>query len=215
MKYKAVLFDMDGTVLDTLDDLAAAVNAALCEFKLPQVDIAQVRAGLGNGAARLIDFCVPGDCPVDIREELLAFYMAYYNANCKLKTAPYEGIIPLLQRLKAAGLRLAVISNKQDAAVKALAAEFFPGLLESAIGESETVRRKPNPDAVLSAAKHFDVEVKDCVYVGDSEVDVQTAKNAGMDCVAVSWGFRSAEQLEKAGAERIANKVNDLYEYLK
>ena len=211
MAYRAVLFDMDGTVLDTLRDLWAAVNVSLERFGLPEADLDTVRAGLGNGAAHLIACCAPPER----QEEVLAFYKPWYDAHCNIHTRPYAGILPLLERLKAAGVRQAIISNKPDPAVQELARAYFPGLLETAVGESASVRRKPNPDAVLSAVARMGLSVKDCVYVGDTEVDLETARNAGMDCIIVSWGFRSREQLLAAGASRIADTAEELEKMLK
>ena len=203
MGYQGILFDMDGTVLDTLTDLHSAVNASLRHFGLPAVSRDTVRAGLGNGAAHLIHACLPGR-PEALVQQVLAWYIPWYEAHCRVETRPYAGILPLMERLRAAGLQLAIISNKGDGAVQELAAAFFPGLLETAVGESETVRRKPNPDAVLAAAARMGLPVSACVYVGDTEVDLATARNAGMACIAVSWGFRTEAQLRAAGAQTIA-----------
>ena len=206
MAYRAVLWDMDGTVLDTLEDLWAAVNVSLRRFGLPEASLEQVRAGLGNGAAHLIACCAPEER----QEEVLAFYKPWYDAHCNLNTRPYPGIPELMARLRKQGVRQAIISNKPDPAVQELARIYFPGLLETAVGESETVRRKPNPDAVLAAVRQMGLDVADCVYVGDTEVDLATARNAGMACVAVTWGFRSREQLIAAGATRIADTAEEL-----
>ena len=210
MRYQGVLWDMDGTVLDTLEDLWAAVNVSLRRFSLPEASLEAVRAGLGNGAAHLIS-CV---APEEKRDEVLAFYKPWYDAHCNLKTRPYPGILPLMGALRAGGVRQAIISNKPDPAVQELAKSYFPGLLDSAVGESETVRRKPNPDAVLAAVKQMGLTVADCVYIGDTEVDLATAKNAGMACIAVSWGFRSREQLIASGATRIAATAEELEKLL-
>ena len=206
MAVQGVLWDMDGTVLDTLEDLWAAINVSLRRFELPEVSLDQVRAGLGNGAAHLVSVCAPPER----QAEVLAFYKPWYDAHCNVKTGPYPGILPLMARLQARGVKQAIISNKPDPAVQELARSYFPGLLETAVGESESVRRKPNPDAVLSAVRQMGLGLADCVYVGDTEVDLATAKNAGMACVAVSWGFRSREQLIAAGAERIADTAEEL-----
>lgn len=210
MRYRGVLWDMDGTVLDTLEDLWAAVNVSLRRFSLPEASLEAVRAGLGNGAAHLIS-CVT---PEEKRDEVLAFYKPWYDAHCNLKTRPYPGILPLMGALRAGGVRQAIISNKPDPAVQELAKSYFPGLLDSAVGESETVRRKPNPDAVLAAVKQMGLNVADCVYIGDTEVDLATAKNAGMACIAVSWGFRSRAQLLAAGATQIAATAEELEKLL-
>ena len=210
MRYQGVLWDMDGTVLDTLEDLWAAVNVSLRRFSLPEASLEAVRAGLGNGAAHLIS-CV---APEEKREQVLAFYKPWYDAHCNLKTRPYPGILPLMGALRAGGVRQAMISNKPDPAVQELAKSYFPGLLDSAVGESETVRRKPNPDAVLAAVRQMGLTVADCVYIGDTEVDLATAKNAGMACIAVSWGFRSRAQLLAAGATQIADTAEELEKLL-
>ena len=210
MRYQGVLLDIDGTVLDTLEDLWAAVNVSLRRFSLPEASLEAVRAGLGNGAAHLIS-CV---APEEKREQVLAFYKPWYDAHCNLKTRPYPGILPLMGALRAGGVRQAIISNKPDPAVQELAKSYFPGLLETAVGESETVRRKPNPDAVLAAVRQMGLTVADCVYIGDTEVDLATAKNAGMACIAVSWGFRSREQLIASGATRIAATAEELEKLL-
>ncbi len=206
MTYRGVLWDMDGTVLDTLADLHAAVNVSLRHFSLPEVSPEAVRAGLGNGAAHLVSEVAPEER----RQEVLAFYKPYYDAHCNIQTRPYPGILPLMEALRAQGVRQAIISNKPHPAVKALAEAYFPGLLDSAVGESETVRRKPNPDAVLAAVKEMGLKLPDCVYIGDTEVDLATARNAGMACIAVSWGFRSREQLIEAGATGIAASAEEL-----
>ena len=214
MKYKAVLFDMDGTVLDTLGDLAAAVNHTLREFSMPERSIAEVAAALSNGAAYLIAHTVPAWTPKELTDKVLAAYAPYYDAHCDILTGPYDGIVPLMEKLRDRGVKLAVISNKQDTAVKPLAEKYFPGLLEIAVGESAEVRRKPNPDAVLAALRHIGVEREDAIYVGDTEVDLQTARNAGMECASVDWGFRTREQLVEIGAEHIFDTVQELEEYL-
>jgi phosphoglycolate phosphatase len=214
MRYKAVLFDMDGTVLDTLADLTNAINHTLSDYGMPLLDKRQVAQYLGNGAAWLMSRAVPEGTPDALREEMLRAYQPWYDSHCAILTAPYPGIVPLMQALREAGVKQAVISNKQDTAVKQLAAQHFPGLLETAVGESETVRRKPNPDAVLAALREMGVEKRDAVYVGDTEVDLRTAENAGLACAVVGWGFRTVEQLYEAGAEHIFQSAEELRGWL-
>lgn len=214
MKYKAVLYDMDGTVLDTLADLTDAVNHALAHFDLPQTTARRVRAALGNGAARLIAETVPQGTDAALIDEVLRYYKPYYDAHCNEKTAPYPGIIELMRCLNAAGVKQAVISNKPDNAVRQLADAFFPGLLELAVGESETVRRKPCPDAVNAAVAAMGLEKAECVYIGDTEVDILTAQNAAIDCIAVAWGFRDEEALKQAHAQTIVHTADELYAVL-
>jgi len=210
MRYQAVLFDMDGTVLDTLDDLYDSINHSLAEFSLPRVSREHVRQCLGNGAAYLVKHSVPEGSSPELEAKVLAFYKPWYDAHCLIKTAPYDGILPLMQELKEHGLRLAIISNKPDRAVQELSAAFFPGLLELSVGESPSVRRKPAPDTVLKAAAQIGLPVDQCVYVGDSEVDLQTARNAGMDCISVTWGFRDEPQLLDAGAATLVHMPKEL-----
>ena len=210
MKYQAVLFDMDGTVLDTLDDLCDSINYSLAEFSLPNVSREHVRQCLGNGAAFLVSHSIPAGSSPELEANVLAFYKPWYDAHCLIKTAPYEGILPMMQSLKEQGLRLAIISNKPDRAVQELSDAFFPGLLELSVGESPSVRRKPAPDTVLKAASQIGLSVDQCVYVGDSEVDLETARNAGMDCISVTWGFRDEAQLIEAGAYVLVRTPEEL-----
>ena len=210
MRYKAVLFDMDGTVLDTLDDLADSVNRSLREFGLPEVSRFQVGQSLGNGAKYLIRHCLPEGSDEALCEQVLAFYKPWYDAHCRIKTKPYDGILQLMETLRADGVSQAIISNKPDSAVQELAEAFFPGLMDVVIGESPAVRRKPSPDTVLAAARQMGLMALDCVYIGDTEVDLETARNAGMDCIPVSWGFRTEEQLRAAGAEEIIRSPEEL-----
>ena len=216
MRYKAILFDMDGTVLDTLRDLNAAANTALAEFGFPAMSLDETRRRVGNGSRRLLELSLPEGTPDDILDRILAWYLPYYNAHANDTTAPYPGIAELLAALKAAGTPLAVVSNKPDRTVKELAAIHFPGLLEIAVGENEAggVRRKPWPDTLLTAAAALGVEPGDCLYVGDSEVDVLTAGRAGMDCASVLWGFRSRGELEAAGAKLLFETPQELEKFV-
>ena len=169
-----------------------------------------MRRCLGNGAAYLVSHSVPAGCSPELEAEVLAFYKPWYDAHCLIKTAPYEGILPMMHALKKQGLRLAIISNKPVRAVQELSAAFFPDLLELSVGESPSVRRKPAPDTVLTAAAQIGLSVDQCVYVGDSEVDLLTARNAGMDCISVTWGFRDEPQLLDAGAATLVHSPKEL-----
>jgi len=210
MKYKAVLFDMDGTVLDTLEDLKSAVNRTLAEFHMPQLSLEQVRCYVGNGARRLIEQAVPAGSSDETVDKVLSWFKAYYERHCLIATGPYAGIIPLMERLKAQGIKMAVVSNKPDEAVKELAERFFPGLLELAAGQKDSVPRKPAPDMVELAMAQMGVSKAESVYVGDSEVDVLTAANAGLDCICVTWGFRTVAELEAAGAKTLVHTMEEL-----
>ena len=214
MRFDAILLDMDGTVLNSLEDLADSTNAALRHFGMPERTIGEVRRFVGNGAARLIELAVPEGTSAETTEAVLAWYKPWYDAHCRIKTRPYEGILPLLERLRAAGEKLAVISNKPDEAVKILAQEHFAGLLDLAVGEKPPLRRKPWPDMVNEAVKLLGVDKDRCLYVGDSEVDVMTAKNAGLDCASVCWGFRSREELLNAGATNLFDSPEELCDWI-
>ena len=210
MRYKYVLFDLDGTILDTLDDLHAAANAALRECGYPERTRDEVRRFVGNGIRKLIERAVPsGTSEEDIVRTHEAF-TAYYSVHCKDKTKPYAGIPELVRGLKENGIASAVISNKADYAVKALCEEYFEGLFELSVGEREGIRKKPAPDSVLEAMRVMGAKSSETVYIGDSDVDIMTAKNAGIDCIGVSYGFRGREFLESHGAEVIADTVEEL-----
>lgn len=197
-----ILFDLDGTLLDTLDDLADSVNHVLSEFGYPARSREEVRRFVGNGARRLMALSVPEGADVDAA---LAAFQPYYGAHCQIKTKPYDGIMEALAEL-AQKYPIAIVSNKPDHAVKTLCAEYFPGIC--AMGESTDCPRKPAPDMVLKAMRALGVEKG--IYVGDSEVDVQTAKNAGVPCVSVLWGFRDKEEIEAAGGSYFCEKAEDL-----
>ena len=187
-----VLFDLDGTLLDTLADLTDGVNYAVAQYGYPERTKEQVRADIGNGAAKLIQLSIPEGA--DYRP-VLETYRAYYNAHCQVKTGPYPGVTEALEELRRK-YPVAVVSNKPDLTVKALCANYFPGIY--ALGETPDCPRKPAPDMLFKAMKELGVDR--CIYVGDSEVDVFTAQTAGMPCISVTWGFRDAEILEEAGA---------------
>ena len=216
MNYQAVLLDMDGTVLDTLRDLNAAVNQTMARFGYPGQSLADTRRFVGNGSRRLLELSLPAGTSAERIDEVLAWYLPYYNAHANDSTGPYDGITELLAALRGAGLRLAIVSNKPDRTVKELADIHFPGLLETAVGEDEAhgVRRKPWPDTLLAAAQRLGVKEEHCLYVGDSEVDVMTAKRAHMDCASVLWGFRSREELLAAGANLLFETPAELQSFL-
>lgn len=210
MKYRFLFFDLDGTLLNTLDDLRDAVNTILSRHRMPEITDEQTAAFLGNGAGHLIHCAVPEGTPEKQEKEILLEYRQYYQEHCLVRTAPYSGIPEMLEKLKEAGCVMAVVSNKPDAAVKELNRQFFEGLLVSAIGESAEIRRKPAPDTVFEAMRLTGADISSSVYIGDSEVDIQTARNAGLPCISVSWGFRSRIELEDAGAEFIADNPKEL-----
>ena len=203
MRYDAVFFDLDGTVVDSLQDIADAVNYTMRHFGLPEHSAAQLKPHLGWGVGPLMRSILPAGTTDARREEILAFYRPYYAAHAGDKSRPFEGVRPMMAQLKANGLALCILSNKPDSAVQPLAERYFADLVCLAVGEVEGVRRKPCPDMLQAAADRLGFDLRRCLYVGDSEVDIDTAKNAGVDCVCVSWGFRSREELIRAGATDI------------
>lgn len=209
MKYDSIVWDLDGTLLDTLADLTASTNAALAAFGFPPRTLEEIRAVVGNGAANQLRKSLPEGAQVDF-DALLAFYKAHYRTHCNEATRPYPGVLEALDALKARGFRQAVVSNKPDPAVKVLCRAHFGDRLDLAAGECEGVRRKPAPDSVLRALALLGAEPARSVYIGDSEVDIATAKNAGIDCISVSWGFRSEQALLAAGAKVVVPDVESL-----
>ncbi len=197
-----ILWDLDGTLLDTLEDLADGVNYALTQFGYPERTLEEVRRFVGNGAFNLIRQAVPEGADA---ASVLDVFHTYYNAHCQIKTKPYAGILEILAEL-GQKYPMAVVSNKPDSAVKPLCVQYFPGLY--ARGESTDCPRKPAPDMVFKAMT--DIGVEKCVYVGDSEVDVLTAQNAGVPCLSVLWGFRDRKGIEEAGGTHFCDAVADL-----
>lgn len=210
MKYKLVVFDMDGTILDTLDDLTDTLNMSLAETGLPVRTKDEVRSFVGNGVGKLLERAVSKDTPTEKRAELDAAFRRNYAVHCADKTKPYDGVPELIAALRAAGLKTAVVSNKVDFAVQALVKDYFDGLFDVAVGEREGVRRKPAPDAVNAVMSALGVEKKDTLYVGDSDVDADTARNADVDFIGVEWGFRPRETLVAHGAEITVANAEEL-----
>lgn len=211
---EAVIFDLDGTLLNTLYDLTDAVNWALEKYGQPKRTMEEVRAFVGNGLRNLMLQAVPGGEENPVFESLFEFFREYYKSHCNIKTAPYEGILELLKELKGRGVKMAIVSNKIDAGVKELNAIHFSEYIDVAIGEREGIGRKPAPDSVNEALRLLDVKKEHAVYVGDSDVDIYTAKNADVRCISVSWGFREETFLMERGAGIMIDRPLELLEYL-
>lgn len=205
---KGILWDLDGTLLNTLSDLAASVNYALRTMGLCERSIEEIRCFVGNGAARLITLAI-GEEGKDRFEEAFELFREHYAHHSDDTTCPYDGVIELLEKLKKEGYRLGIVSNKPDFAVKDLAKTYFP-MVDIAAGEIFGVARKPAPDGLFIAMEKMGTTKESCLYIGDSEVDVATAKNTGIPCIAVTWGFRSEETLKAAGAVHIAHTPAEL-----
>lgn len=210
--YDTVIFDLDGTLLDTLEDLMLSVNHALSGFTPVRRSLEEVRGFVGNGVRNLMRRSLPGGEDNPDFEQAFAAFREHYAAHCRDHTGPYPGIMDMLRTLEARGLRMAIVSNKGDREVKEMNDVFFGGLFTAAIGERPGVRRKPAPDSLLEIMREFGAAPERTLYVGDSEVDVLTAANAGVDCLSVTWGFRSRERLLEAGATRFIDSPAQLTE---
>ena len=211
-KYGTYIFDLDGTLLDTLDDLAAAVNHALRAYAMPEHSRDDIRRFVGNGVRLLMIRAIPGGEQNPRFDEVFSTFRAYYLQHSMDRTRPYDGISEVLAALKQRGCRLAVVSNKFYAATRELCRHFFPDTIEVAVGEHEAegIRKKPAPDTVIEALNQLGMDAHNAVYVGDSEVDLQTARNAGLPCISVLWGFRDKDFLLSNGATTFITSPEEL-----
>ena len=207
---KLVIFDLDGTILDTLEDLADSVNYALSVHGYPTRTLEEIRRFVGNGLFNLVCLALEPETDEAVAKKVLATQKAYYKEHCADKTKPYDGVLELLAELKEAGYKMAVVSNKADYAVQILCEQYFKGLFDLTIGEREHVRKKPAPDSVNMVLETLQTDRKNAVYIGDSEVDIKTAKNADMKAIFVNWGFRDEEVLREQGAEVIVGTMKEL-----
>ena len=214
MKYNTILFDLDGTLLNTLEDLTDSVNMTLEKEGYPLRTREEVQEFIGSGARTLMKRALPEGIPEEEVTRCLADYRQIYLRNMFRKTCPYEGIAEMLKQLKAQGIKIGVVSNKPDDATREMCRTYFGSDLDASIGDNHERRRKPAPDNLYEILKQLGSEKEMTLYVGDSDVDVITAKNAGLDCVAVSWGFRSREILRKAGADHIIDDPKQLISLL-
>lgn len=209
-----VIFDLDGTLLDTLTDLHLSVNHALSRLSFPERSREEIRTFVGNGAQKLIERAAPAGCDDETLSHLLSLFNEHYALHALDHTAPYDGILPLIDNLQKEGFSMAVVSNKPDFATEALCKRFFGTALSPTIGQRKDLKRKPDPHMIFEAMRLLKRDARSCIYVGDSEVDVEAAKNAGLPCLCVCWGFRSAAQLKEAGADRIASNPEALFDQL-
>lgn len=211
---KLLIFDLDGTILNTLDDLADSTNYALKQNSMPKRSLDEVRAFVGNGIRRLIEQAVPSGSSEAEKKAVLESFTAHYKAHSADKTRPYDGIVGLLEQLKIQGCQLAVVSNKADFAVQSLCETYFPGTFTFVVGERKGIRRKPAPDSIYEVLEQLNIPKEESVYIGDSDVDVETAKNADIDLIAVTWGFRNREVLEMAGAKVFVQTPEEILDVL-
>lgn len=212
--YKLAVFDMDGTILDTLEDLKDSTNFALEKCGYPTRSYDEVRRFVGNGIRKLIERAVPEGLTVEQIDRVHEVFTEHYKVHCADKTKAYDGIKPLLEKLRASGVKTAVVSNKADYGVQELCKEYFDGLFDYAVGEREGIRRKPAPDAVNEALRVLGIDKSEVVYIGDSDVDFETAKNAELPCISVLWGFRDEEFLREKGATLFVRDPAEIYDII-
>jgi phosphoglycolate phosphatase len=209
-EYDTVIFDLDGTLLNTLEDLTDSVNFALALYNFPYRNISEVRSFIGNGVARLMELTIPDGLDNPKYEKCLTDFRNHYSGNMQNKTNAYKGIMALLEQLLKEDYKIAIVSNKFDTAVKRLNQIYFGKFIKVAIGESKNVSKKPAPDTVFKALDELGSTADKSIYVGDSEVDVKTANNSGIVCVGVTWGFRNRKVLEQKGADYIIDIPEEL-----
>ncbi|MBQ7596866.1 MAG: HAD-IA family hydrolase [Clostridia bacterium] len=212
---QAVIFDLDGTLLNTLSDLAEAVNYAMEQKGWQARTADEVKAFIGDGIVKLIQRSAPEDAAQNDIDDALQIFTGYYSAHMSDNTVPYDGITAVLQCLKSHGIKTAVVSNKHDSAVKHLISSNFGSLVDYTQGKAEGIAAKPDPSSLLTAAEKTGTDIKNVLYVGDSDVDVLTARNAGCKCAGVTWGYRDEALLKDAGADYIAHSADELLKIIK
>ncbi len=210
--YKLIAFDLDGTILNTLDDLCDSVNYVLEEFHFPKRTIEEVRRFVGNGVLKLIERAVPANTSEDIISQVFNRFSEYYLTHSAIKTKPYDGITQLLEELRKRGYKIAVVSNKIHPAVVSLSEKYFPGVIDFSLGDDPIRPKKPNPDMLNYTMEVLKVTKEETLYVGDSEVDVETAVNTGVNYISVDWGFKTKEFLIEHGSKNIVSSMDELLE---
>lgn len=215
-KYTTIIFDLDGTLMNTLDDLTISTNHALSQMGFTTRTIDEVRQFLGNGVRTLIEMALPEKTTEDTIERTISCFLQHYTSHCKDHSRPYDGILELLSSLKKMGVKMAIVSNKPDVEVKKLNAEHFAEFIDVALGENEKsgIPRKPSPAMVYEAINQLGAEPEKSLYVGDSDVDILTARNAGIDCLSVTWGFKTAEFLSQFGATKMIDSPSEMLEVI-
>ncbi|MBR6567785.1 MAG: HAD family hydrolase [Clostridia bacterium] len=208
--YKAVIFDLDGTLLDTLDDLRNSVNYALREFSFPERSREEIRSFIGNGVIKLMERSTPDGTDPVTQKKCFEAFRRHYLEHMSDNTAPYKGIIPLLKRLKREGISTAVVSNKLHSAVVGLCEDYFPSLIDVPLGVAEEKERKPSPHNVYKAMERLSSNTENTIYVGDSNVDVETAHRADLKCIGVTWGFRDKDELLAHSCDFIADTADEV-----
>ena len=214
MSYELAIFDMDGTILDTLTDLHECTNRALTACKLPERTYDEVRRFVGNGIRVLIERAVPENCEQVVIDKVFKKFNKIYKKHCADFTKPYEGIVDLPSTLRQKGIKTAVVSNKTDYAVQDLCVKYFDGLFDCAVGVREGLEKKPSPEPINLVLDTLGIDKSKAVYIGDSEVDAATGKNAGLKTIGVLWGFRDRKTLETAGADHLIERPEELLQFV-
>ena len=215
MKINTIVWDMDGTVLNTLIDLRESVNYVLSLYGMPERSIEEYRSFFGSGIRHALECAVPQGTSKETIDEMLPLFKEHYDIHCMDNTCPYDGVLDVMKKLKEMGYKMAIVSNKIDSAVKELNERFFRDSVETAIGERDGINRKPAPDMVEQALAELGRTKEESVYIGDSEVDLLTARNSGLPCISVLWGFRDRDYLIEEGAEVFAETPEDIIQILK
>lgn len=210
MNYKVAIFDLDGTILNTIDDLADTMNYCLRCYNMPERSIDEIKSFVGNGIHKLVERAVPEETESVTVEKMFVSFHEYYKNHCAIKTKPYEGMEKVIAQLREQGVKTAVVSNKADYAVKSLCEKYFNGLFDYCVGDKQGQRRKPYPDTVNAVMEYFGAEPAKVVYIGDSEVDYQTAQNAKVDVIMVGWGFRDEEFLHSIGVRKVIHYPEEI-----
>ncbi len=214
MKYTTILFDLDGTLLNTLEDLSNSINYALRSLGYPERTLEEVRGFVGNGMKKLVERALPSDVPDAVLAECFDIFSGYYSEHLHDFTVPYPGIPELLHVLRESGCRIGIVSNKMDGPVKELAGIYFPDAVDTAVG-TPSDHKKPDPYCVYEAARSLGSPLENCIYVGDSRVDAETARNAGIPCIGVTWGFAGRQALEECGPDYIAESTGEVLALLR
>lgn len=214
MVIQTVIFDLDGTLLYSLEDLTDSVNFAMKEFGFRTYTVDEVREAIGNGVRLLMERICPKDISEETFEKCLNTFKQHYSNNMYNKTRPYDGIIEMLKQLRSDGYKTAILSNKFNSAVKELANHYFEGLIDFSLGQKDGIDEKPSPVGIIEIAKELDTPLENCILIGDSEVDIQTATNAGIDCISVVWGYKDIDFLYNNGASKLVYAPEDILELL-
>ena len=215
MRKDTIIFDLDGTLLNTLEDLHACFNYAIQSFGYPQRTLEEIKSFVGNGITKAIELALPFAVSREELDKIAALFKSYYQEHMFEHTKPYDGVLPLLKQLKENGYKTAVVSNKFDGAVKGLCKNYFGKYIDFALGEGYGIRKKPETDGIIKVVAELNSSLENCIYTGDSQVDIKTAENAGIPCISVLWGFKDKDFLINNGGKIFAQKPQEIIQIIK